>query len=133
MQFDGFPELFVTRIISNIPISERFPLWFFRQICEKVFELFCSCASYVCLFVYLFLFVCFFSMWDFFNEHSPITGLQGKEESISLTPLYHFHLLHRHLDIGRQDDYCRELTKFSSENHFCFVLSVLFSLRSSFL
>ena len=39
-----------------------------------------------------------------FNEHSRITGLQGKGEAISLTPHYHFHPLHRHLD------YCRELT-----------------------
>ena len=26
---------------------------------------------------------------------------QGKRETISLTPLYHFHPLHRHLDISR--------------------------------
>ena len=40
-------------------------------------------------------------MWVFFHEHSRITGLQGKGEGISLTPHYHFHLLHRHLDISR--------------------------------
>ena len=34
-----------------------------------------------------------------FDDHSQITGLQGKGEGISLTPHYHFHLLHRHLDI----------------------------------
>ena len=34
-----------------------------------------------------------------FHEHSRITGLQGKGEGISLTPHYHFHPLHRHLDI----------------------------------
>ena len=28
------------------------------------------------------------------------TGLQGKGESISLTPQYHFHSIHRHLDIS---------------------------------
>ena len=106
---------------------------FLGKFAKRFLSFFCSCASNVCLFVYLFLFVCFFSMWDFVNEHSPITGLQGKEESILLTPLYHFYLPHRHIDIGRQDDYCRELTKFSSENHLCFVLSVLFSLYSSFL
>ena len=43
----------------------------------------------------------FFSMWVFFHEHSRITGLQGKGEGISLTPHYHFHPLHRHLDISR--------------------------------
>ena len=32
-----------------------------------------------------------FSIWVFFHEHSRITGLQGKEEGISLTPRYHFH------------------------------------------
>ena len=43
----------------------------------------------------------FFSMWVLFHEHSRITGLQGKREGISLTPHYHFHPLHRHLDISR--------------------------------
>ena len=45
--------------------------------------------------------VCFFSIWVFFHEHSRFTGNQGKEEGISLTPFYHFHPLHRHLDISR--------------------------------
>ena len=36
----------------------------------------------------------------FFHKHSRITGLQGKGEGISLTPHYHFHPLHRHLDIS---------------------------------
>ena len=43
----------------------------------------------------------FFSIWVFFYEHSRITGLQRKGEVISLTPHYHFHPLHRHLDISR--------------------------------
>ena len=43
----------------------------------------------------------FFSIWVFSHEHSRITGLQGKGEGISLTPHYHFHPLHRHLDISR--------------------------------
>ena len=42
----------------------------------------------------------FFSIWVFFHEHSQFTGQQGKVEAISLTPLYHFHPLHRHLDIS---------------------------------
>ena len=33
-------------------------------------------------------------------EHSQIKGLQGKGEDISLTSHYHFHPLHRHLDIS---------------------------------
>ena len=48
-----------------------------------------------------FFFFFFFSIWVFFHDHSRITGLQGKGESISLTPHYHFHPLHRHLDISR--------------------------------
>ena len=46
-------------------------------------------------------FFCFFSIWVFFHDHSRITGLQGEGEGISLTPHYHFHPLHRHLDISR--------------------------------
>ena len=42
----------------------------------------------------------FFPIWDFLHNHSRIKGLQGKGEGILLTPRYHFHLLHRHLDIG---------------------------------
>ena len=42
-----------------------------------------------------------FSIWIFFYNHSQITGLQQKGEGISLTPHYHFHLLHRHLDVSR--------------------------------
>ena len=43
----------------------------------------------------------FFSIWVFSHDHSRITGLQGKGKGISLTPHYHFHPLHRHLDISR--------------------------------
>ena len=42
-----------------------------------------------------------FSIWAFFHDHSQFTGLQGKGEGISLTPHYHFHPLHRHVDISR--------------------------------
>ena len=38
----------------------------------------------------------FFSILVFFHEHSRFTGQQGKGEG-----LYHFHPLHRHLDISR--------------------------------
>ena len=43
----------------------------------------------------------FFSVWVFCHDHSQITGMQGKGEDIALTPHYHFHLLHRHLDISQ--------------------------------
>ena len=49
----------------------------------------------------LFLFFFFFTIWIFFHKHSRITGLQGKVESIPLTPHYYFYPLHRHLDISR--------------------------------
>ena len=42
----------------------------------------------------------FFSIWVFIHENSQITGLQGKGEGIFLTPHYHFHPLHTHLDIN---------------------------------
>ena len=45
--------------------------------------------------------VFFFFIWVFFHNHSRITELQGKGEGISLTPHYHFHLLHRRLDISQ--------------------------------
>ena len=47
-------------------------------------------------------FFCLFnsSMWVFFHEHSRITGLHEKEGSISLTPRYYSHPLHRHLGIS---------------------------------
>ena len=43
----------------------------------------------------------FFPMLVFFHEHPQFTGQQGKGEAISLTPLYHFHPLHRNLGISR--------------------------------
>ena len=58
---------------------------------EKTFQCKSSLKSY-------FVSVGFFSVWVFSHDHSRITGLQGKGEGISLTPHYHFHLLHRHLD-----------------------------------
>ena len=43
----------------------------------------------------------FFSIWVFFHEHSRFTGQQGKGEAISSSPLYHFHLLHKQLEVSR--------------------------------
>ena len=43
----------------------------------------------------------FFSIWVSFHEHSRFTEQQGKWDAISLTPLYHFQTLQKHLDISR--------------------------------
>ena len=40
-------------------------------------------------------------LFIFFDGHSRFTGHQGKDEAISLTLLYHFHPLRRHLGISR--------------------------------
>ena len=42
----------------------------------------------------------FFFYLSFFDNHSRTTGLQGKGVDICLTLHYHFHSLHRHLDIS---------------------------------
>ena len=47
------------------------------------------------------LFYYYFFPMSFFQEHSQFTGQQGKGEAISVTHFYHFHSLHRHLDITR--------------------------------
>ena len=43
----------------------------------------------------------FFLSGFLFYEHSPFGGQQGKGEAFSLTLFYHFHQLHRHLEISR--------------------------------
>ena len=43
----------------------------------------------------------FFSIWTTFQEYSRLTGQLRKWKAISLTPFYHLHPLHRHLDISR--------------------------------
>ena len=53
------------------------------------------------LFLVFFVVAVVVSVGVFFHDHSRITGLLGKEEGISLTPYYHFHPLHRQLDINR--------------------------------
>ena len=49
---------------------------------------------------YIYIYI-FFSIGVFFHNHSRFTGLQGKGEGIFSTPHYHFHPLHRHLDISQ--------------------------------
>ena len=70
---------------------------FFTEERENDSSILASTVSVFILFVCLFL----FSIWVFFREHSWITGLQGKGEGNSLTPHYHLHPLHIHLDISR--------------------------------
>ena len=56
-----------------------------------------------------FIFICFdedaqfffCSIWVIFYEHSQFTGQQEKGDAICLTPLCHFHPLHKHLDISQ--------------------------------
>ena len=43
----------------------------------------------------------FFFYLGFFHVHSRLRDQQRKGEAICVTPLYHFHWLHRHLDISR--------------------------------
>ena len=43
----------------------------------------------------------FFLYLGSFQEHSRFIGQQGKGEGIYLTPLYHFHPLHRHFNVSR--------------------------------
>ena len=54
-----------------------------------------------------------FFLWVLFHEHSRVTGLQGKGESISFTLHYHFHPFHTHLHISRA------ITAESSPLHIC--------------
>ena len=53
---------------------------------------------FVCLFVFVFL---FFFYVGFLSRTFTNHRTAGEGEGISLTPHYHFHRLHRHLDISR--------------------------------
>ena len=80
------------------PIKDNFTQWGFIFIFAKALRIFTGKK----LFQIKFKRICiFFSIWVFFYEHSRITGLQVKGEGISLTPHYHFHPLHKYLDISR--------------------------------
>ena len=56
--------------------------------------------TYICTHTHTHIYIYIYSIWVFLHDHSCITGWQGKGEDISLAPHYHFHLLHRHLDIS---------------------------------
>ena len=55
----------------------------------------------IALSLYIYLYIDIFFYVGFLSHTFTITGQQGKGEAIYSTPLYHFHPLHRHLDIGR--------------------------------
>ena len=55
----------------------------------------------VSFFFFFFFFFFFLAIEVFFHDHSRITELQEKREGIYLTPHYHFHPIHRHLDISQ--------------------------------
>ena len=60
-------------------------------------------CMYVCMYVYVYIYIYiyfFFFYLDFLSQTFTFTGQQGKLKAISLTPLYHFHPLHRHSDIS---------------------------------
>ena len=63
-----------------------------KELSENVSNEFMQSCNY---------YYCFFSIRVFFHKQSQITELQGKGESLPLTPHYHFHPLDRHLDIIR--------------------------------
>ena len=44
---------------------------------------------------------CTFIYLDFLSRTFAITGAQGKGQAVSMTPAFHFHPFHRHLDINR--------------------------------
>ena len=87
-------KCFVFTVVTNVPgkfhiniISTR--IYITKRNCR---------AKNNSLVIFLFF---FFFIWVFFHEHSRFTGQQGKGKGIYLTPLYHFHPLHRHLDSSR--------------------------------
>ena len=90
--------VFVFCLISSLSLFCIFPLIF----CLINFfhaDFLSFSAAFISYFVFCFS-VLFLSIRLFFHDHSRITGLQGKGEGVSVTPHYHFHPLHRHLDIN---------------------------------
>ena len=80
-------DLFTFCVKKQIDISS--PVDFDFLYCSLPFFFLCLCLFF------------FFSVCIFFHEHSRITGLKGKRDTFYLTPLCHFHLLHRQLDISQ--------------------------------
>ena len=78
--------------------------------------------------LFFLIFIYFFSVWVFFHVHSQFTGQQAKGEAIYLTPLYHFHPLHRHyLDISwviTADSSPQHIAARLEPRNFCFWVQV---------
>ena len=81
--------------VNRIRNLKKFFKFIFHLVHNHIHYI-CFASNYKSIYIYI-----FFSMWVFLHEHSRITGLQGKGKGISLTPHYHFHPLHRNLDISR--------------------------------
>ena len=82
--------------IRNRTFQKMLKFFHIPFFCLFLDNLYIACKHLVA-FIYA---IHFFSMWVFLHRHSQFTGQQGKGEGIYLTPLYHFYLLHRHLDIS---------------------------------
>ena len=100
----SFTGVLLRRSFEENNYSESFVL---RKKCPYS-ELFCSAfgPKYLCVFSPN-AGKCPYSVRIRENDHSRITGLQGKGRGISLTPHYTFHLLHRHLDISQARNFTR--------------------------
>ena len=85
-------------VAQSCSVNRCFKEFFLKFIRKKL----CCSLFFIKLQAFTFgLLLFFFLSGFFFDEHSRIIGLQGKGEGISLTPHYHFHPPHRHLDISR--------------------------------
>ena len=71
------------------------------------------------------IYIYFFFIWVFFQEHSRIARLQGKGQGISLTPNYHFHPLYRHLNIASSWTRTGNLWK----SLFCLISSLCYTIK----
>ena len=56
----------------------------------------------ITIYIYIYIYICNICICTYtFHKHLWFTGQQRKKEAISLTPLFLFHPLQRHLDISR--------------------------------
>ena len=99
---NGF-SIFIWLILSLVTgIRKIFWAFFYISLLIE----FVSLSKQVCtisfLYITLLKFIFIFH-WVFFHKHSRLTWQQEKEEAFPLTPLYHFHTIHRHLDISRNN------------------------------
>ena len=120
----GFWENLIFPAVRWILLVEDFNFAYKVVICLRKYSIEISNAIIIIIFIYLTskiynsvvnkkvlmksdekytalnYYICF-SIWVFFHNNSQIKGLQGKGEAICLTPHYHLHPLHRHLEISR--------------------------------